>query len=62
MEHLEQILAKENLNQAYEKVKSNKGVAGVDGITVYEVDEYIKANKEKLLNQICKRKYKPQPV
>lgn len=62
MELLEQILAKENLNQAYEKVKANKGVAGVDRITVYEVDEYIKANKEKLLNQIRKRKYKPQPV
>ena len=62
MELLEQILAKENLNQAYEKVKANKGVAGVDGITVYEVDEYIKENKEKLLSQIRKRKYKPQPV
>lgn len=62
MELLEQILAKENLNQAYEKVKANKGVAGVDGITVHEVDEYIKENKEKLLNQIRKRKYKPQPV
>ena len=62
MELLEQILAKENLNQAYEKEKSNKGVAEVDGITVYEVDEYIKANKEKLLNQIRKRKYEPQSV
>lgn len=62
MELLEQILAKENLNQAYEKVKANKGIAGVDGITVNEVDQYIKANKEKLLNQIRKRKYKPQPV
>ena len=62
MELLEQILAKENLNQAYKKVVANKGVAGVDGITVSEVDEYIKVNKEKLLNQIRKRKYKPQPV
>ena len=39
MELLEQILAKENLNQAYEKVKANKGVAGVGGITVHEVDD-----------------------
>lgn len=62
MELLEQILAKENLSQACEKVKSNKGVAGVDGITVYEIDEYIKTNKEKLLNQIRKRKYKPNLV
>ena len=62
MELLEQILAKANLNQAYKKVVANKGVAGVDGITVNEVDEYIRANKEKLLHQIRKRKYKPQPV
>ena len=62
MELLEQILAKENLNRAYKKVVANKGVAGVDGITVNEVDEYIKENKEKLLNQIRKRKYKPLPV
>lgn len=62
MELLEQILAKENLNQAYKKVVSNKGVAGVDGITVYDVNKYIKENSEILLNQIRKRKYKPQPV
>lgn len=62
MELLEQILAKENLNKAYKKVYSNKGTAGVDGITVQEVDQYIKDNKERLLNQIRKRKYQPKPV
>ena len=62
MELLEQILEKGNLNKAYKKVYQNKGTAGVDGITVEEVDEYIKDNKEILLNQIRKRKYKPQPV
>lgn len=62
MELLEQILAKENLNEAYKKVYANKGTAGVDGITVQEVDKYIKDNKEILLNQIRKRKYQPNPV
>ena len=62
MELLEQILAKENLNKAYKKVYANKGTAGVDGITVQEVDKYIKDNKEILLNQIRKRKYQPKPV
>ena len=62
MELLEQILEKGNLNKAYKKVYQNKGTAGVDGITVEEVDEYIKDNKEILLSQIRKRKYKPQPV
>jgi RNA-directed DNA polymerase len=62
MELLEQILAKENLNRAYKKVYANKGTAGVDGITVQEVDTYIKDNREILLNQIRKRKYQPKPV
>lgn len=62
MELLEKILDKDNLNKAYKKVCQNKGASGVDGITVEEIDEYIKDNKEKLLNQMRKRKYKPQPV
>lgn len=37
MELLEEILAKDNMNKAYKKVCENKGVAGVDGITVDEV-------------------------
>ena len=62
MELLEQILAKENLNKAYKKVYQNKGASGVDGITVDEVADYIKKHKETILNQIRKRRYKPQPV
>lgn len=62
MELLEKILAKDNMNQAYKKVVSNKGVAGVDGITVDEVDSYIKDNKERIFNKIRKRYYKPKPV
>ena len=62
MELLEQILEKENMNKAYKKVVSNKGVAGVDGITVDEVDNYIRERKDKILKQIRNRWYKPQPV
>ena len=62
MELLEQILAKENLNKAYKKVCQNKGVAGVDGITVEEVADYIKENKDRIAGKIRKRQYKPQPV
>ena len=62
MELLEKILAKDNMNQAYKKVVSNKGVAGVDGITVGEVDSYIRDNKERIFNKIRRRYYKPKPV
>ena len=59
---LEQILTKENLNKAYKKVYQNKGAAGVDGITVEEIAEYIKEHKEDIIDKIRKRKFKPQPV
>ena len=62
MELLEEILNPNNLNKAYKKVVSNKGVAGVDGITVEEEFDYLKENKDRILNQIRKRRYKPQPV
>lgn len=42
MELLEEILNQENLNKAYKKVYQNKGVSGVDGITVEEIADYIK--------------------
>ena len=62
MELLDKILNQENLNKAYKKVVSNKGVAGVDGVTVEEVAEYIKEHKEEIISKIKERKYKPQPV
>lgn len=62
MELLEKILEKENLNKAYKHVKANKGAPGVDGVTVDEAFDFITENKEKLLHQMRKRTYKPQPV
>lgn len=62
MELLEKILEKRNLNKAYKHVKANKGAPGVDGVTVDEAYESITQNKEKWLNQMRKRTYKPQPV
>jgi len=62
MELLEEILTRDNLNKAYKKVYQNKGASGVDGISVYEIKEYIQNNSDEILNQIRNRKYKPKPV
>ena len=43
---LESILDKDNLNKAYTKVVSNKGASGVDGVSVYELKEYLDNNWE----------------
>ena len=59
---LEEILSKENMTQAYRKVKANKGASGVDGIGVEEIDEYLRENWVEIREKIRKRKYQPQPV
>ncbi len=61
-ELLEKILHKDNMNAAYKRVCANKGASGVDGVTVEELDDYIKENWETIREQIRHREYKPQPV
>ena len=58
----ERFLDKENLNLAYRRVKSNGGSAGVDGMKTTELLEYLRNNKEELLESLRTGKYKPQPV
>ena len=48
MRLIEMILGDENLNEAVKRVKSNKGVAGVDKMTVYEIDTYFQNNRERI--------------
>lgn len=62
MKLIEVILRDENLEEAIKRVKSNKGVPGVDKMTVDEIDEYFKAYREQIKKQILAKKYKPQPV
>ena len=59
---LEEILSRENMQLAYKKVKANKGASGVDGITIEEIDAYLKENWVDIRDKIRRRKYKPQPV
>jgi group II intron reverse transcriptase/maturase len=62
VELLERILERGNLNKAYKRVYSNKGTSGVDGVTVEELQSYLKEHKVELLESVRTRKYKPQPV
>jgi group II intron reverse transcriptase/maturase len=62
MELMEEILTRENLNQAYKKVVANKGASGVDGVTVEELGRYIKENKETIINSLRNKTYFPEPV
>lgn len=59
---LERILDRNNLNQAYLKVKRNGGSAGVDGMTVEEMLPYLKGHREELLEALRSERYKPKAV
>lgn len=59
---LEQILSRDNMLRAYKSVKANKGAAGIDGITIDEIDDYLKENWEAIRDRIRNRRYKPKPV
>ena len=59
---LDKILDRQNMYQALKRVCSNKGTSGVDGITIDEIDEYIRENWQRMKVEIEERRYKPQPV
>ena len=59
---LDKILSRENMLEFYNQVKSNKGSAGIDGITIEEMDDYLRHNWRLTKELIKQRKYKPQPV
>ncbi|CQR25442.1 reverse transcriptase/maturase, group FT II introns [Streptococcus varani] len=39
---LDTILSRSNMVEAYNQVKANKGSAGIDGITIDQMDEYLR--------------------
>lgn len=59
---LEQILSPANLNQAYKRVRNNKGSGGVDKMKVESLKDYLVANKDELVASILGGKYRPNPV
>jgi RNA-directed DNA polymerase len=59
---LEQIVSRNNLNEAFKRVKANKGSHGIDGMGVDELLQYLKENGETLKQSILDGKYRPNPV
>lgn len=62
MSLLEEVLSKDNIEKAYKRVYQNKGAKGVDGVTVYELRDYLDKHFEEIKGKIKTRKYKPSPV
>ena len=59
---MEEVCERENLMEALRRVKANKGSAGVDGMTVGELTDYLKQHWPTIREQLLSGTYEPKPV
>lgn len=59
---IEKVLDKRNLNRAYQKVVSNKGSAGVDGMSVDMLLSYLQSEGAALVQSVRSGSYQPSPI
>lgn len=59
---MEQVVGYENLRKALRRVKTNKGAAGVDGMTVDELEPHLKEHWKRIRQELLSGEYRPQPV
>lgn len=62
LELMEEVLDHSNLNAAFKRVSKNKGSAGVDGMRVDELSDYLKMNGPTIRTRLLSGNYKPMPV
>jgi RNA-directed DNA polymerase len=59
---MEEVCERVNLKEALRRVKANKGSAGVDGITVGGITDYLKQHWPAIREQLLNGTYEPKPV
>ena len=59
---MEQVVDRANLQRAYQRVKRNKGAAGIDGLTVSELADLVRQHWPTIKAKLLEGTYQPQPV
>jgi len=59
---LSAVLARENMQQAWKRVRANKGAAGIDGLGIDETAERLMFEWPVIGEQLLQGTYRPQPV
>jgi RNA-directed DNA polymerase len=59
---MEEVCERENLKAALQRVKANKGSAGMDGVTVNTITDYLKQHLPAIREQLLNGTYEPMPV
>ena len=59
---IDQVVSRENLIRAHERVVRNKGAAGIDGMTVDDLMPYCRQYWSRIREELLNGTYQPQPV
>ena len=59
---MEEVCERENLETAWQRVRSNKGSPGVDGRTIDDAQDYLREHWPTIREQLLNGTYQPQPV
>jgi group II intron reverse transcriptase/maturase len=59
---MERVVSRPNLQAALKRVRKNKGSPGIDGMTVDELPDFLRANWSRLREQMLAGSYQPQAV
>jgi RNA-directed DNA polymerase len=59
---MEEVCKRENLKQALQQVKANKGSPGIDGMTVEQLPGYLQQHWPAIREQLLNGTYEPKPV
>lgn len=59
---MEMVVARDNMWAAWKRVKGNGGGPGGDGMTVEELPSFLRANWERIREELLAGRYQPQPV
>jgi len=57
-----EVLKRKNLYKAYRQVVQNKGSAGIDKMTVYELANHLEANRDGIITSILSHAYVPSAI
>ncbi len=59
---LEAVLARENLQRAWKRVRANKGAAGIDGLDIDQTAAHLRTAWPEIREQLLSGTYRPLPV
>jgi len=59
---LDKVMSPTNLNRAYNAVKGNGGAAGIDGMLVEELGDWLKEHRQEFTSEVLSEAYQPQAV